>query len=524
MSEFENVNFKKMNIGKKSPTTTAIHPEMLLENGKILPQALDIEEAFLGALMLEREAYLKVADFIFPEVFYKQQHQLIYTAINNLSNRGEPIDLLTATQELKRLGQLEIVGGAFYLTQLTYKVASAANIEYYGRVLLQKYLQREIIRICTDTIRNAFEDSVDVFDLIEYSTKTIFELIEKITKSREKDIRLLAQETIHELKESIKNKKLTGVPSGLKEIDSITNGWQNSHFIILAARPGMGKSAMMLTFAKNAAIDYGKRVAIFSLEMTSHDIVKRLLSSLTRIPMHKINNAKLEEYELIQLSETIERLKEIPLYIDDTSSLSLTELKAKARRLKHQYDIDLIIVDYLQLMSNRDKSSYNTNREQEISGISRGLKSIAKELNIPIIALSQVNRAVEKEKENKMPRLSDLRESGSLEQDADMVFLIYRPEYYTKDDTLPENKNVAFVHIAKNRHGKTEMIKLRFLAEYGYFTDINDDMEYFNSLSQIDTNTSFSNEGITGHILPSRINQINSDDDDISRNEIEEDF
>lgn len=515
MSEVKKLSLKK--------TIKNVHPEMLLENGKVMPQAIDIEEAFLGALMLEKESYIKVADFVFKEMFYKPQHQEIFYAIHNLFQRTEPIDLLSVTQELKRLGKLEIVGGAYYLTQLTHKVASAAHIEYYARVLLQKYLQREVIRVCTETIQNAFEDSVDIFDLIEYATKTIFELIENVTKARERNIQSLIVETINDLREGIKKQGLTGIPSALKDLDMVTNGWQKSHFIILAARPAMGKSALMLTWAKNAAIDYNVPVAIFSLEMTAQDIVKRLLSILTHISLHKINTGRLEEYELTELAQCISKLEKVPLYIDDTSSLSLSELRAKARRLKVQYDIKLIIIDYLQLMSNRDKLSVNSNREQEISGISRGLKGLAKELNIPIIALSQVNRAVEKEKENKMPKLSDLRESGSLEQDADMVLFVYRPEYYYKDDTPPEEKDVAYINIAKNRHGATGEIKLKFIKEYGYFTDFND----FNDIieSYMGSNNDFLGESYGGGIvIPSKINQKKDDDNDISQNEVEEDF
>lgn len=522
MSETQNIQSKNKSIYKRN--ISSIHPEMLMEHGKVTPQAIEIEEAFLGALMLEKDAYLKVAEFIFPEVFYKPHHQMIYNAIINLSNRLEPIDLLSVTQELKRLGQLETIGGSYYLAQLTYKVASAANIEYYGRVLLQKYLQRETITICTDAVRNAFEDSTDIFELIDYTTKSIFELIEKVTKSKEKNIKALMQETIKEIKDA-SSAILTGVPCGLKAIDTITNGWQKSHFIILAARPGMGKSALMLNFAKNAAFDYNKGVAIFSLEMSASDLVKRLLAATTQIPLYKINNATLENYEIIQLMNSTEKLDNVPLYIDDTPGLSLTELRAKARRLKNQYNIELIIVDYLQLMSNRDKINFNSNREQEISSISRGLKGIAKELNITVIALSQVNRAVEKEKENKMPRLSDLRESGSLEQDADMVMFIYRPEYYTKEDTPPEFKDMAFLNIAKNRHGKTCEIKLKFLPEYGKFADY-DEFEIFGDGVSFNTDITSMDQNIGNRILPSKINQKNDEEDggDISRYEIEEDF
>ena len=523
MSETNEI--KRLSLNKKIPKN--VHPEMFLESGKLMPQAVDIEEAFLGAIMLEKDAFIKIADIVHQDIFYKSQHQIIYNAIHNLFHRNEPIDLLSVTQELKRLSKLELVGGAYYLTQLTYKVASAAHIEYYARVLLQKYLQREIIRICTETIHNAFEDSTDVFDLIDYSTKAIFELIENVTKAREKNIKTIAFETYQELQIDREKKGLTGVPSGLKEIDSITNGWQKSHFVILAARPGMGKSALMLTFAKNAAIEYNIPVAIFSLEMTAQDIAKRLLSAITQISVDKINKGLLEPYQYVHLQKAIEKLENVPLYIDDTSSLSLTELRAKARRLKTQYNIQLIIVDYLQLMSNRDKSIYNTNREQEISGISRGLKSLAKELNIPIIALSQVNRAVEKEKENKMPKLSDLRESGSLEQDSDMVMFIYRPEYYSREDTEPELKGIAFINIAKNRHGKTAELKLKFNGAYSYFSDL-DDMDYFSYQDgSLDENSDESEEFYQGIVISSKINQSSfksSDDDDIIRNEVEEDF
>lgn len=509
---------KKIRSGKK--ITKTIHPEMLLDNGKVMPQAVDIEEAFLGALMLEKEAYIKVADFVFAEIFYKPQHQIIFNAIQNLFQRNDPIDLLSVTHELKRLSKLEVAGGAYYLTQLTYKVASAAHIEHYARVLLQKYLQREVIRICTETIQNAFEDSVDVFDLIDYATKTIFELIENVTKAREKDIKTLVRETVEDLKNTLTRSGLIGVPAGLRDIDLFTNGWQKSHFILLAARPAMGKSALMLTFALNAAIE-NFPVAIFSLEMTSQDIVKRLLSSITNIELSKINKAELEDHQLIQLTQTIEKLENTPLYIDDTSSLSLTELRAKARRLKMQHNVQLIIIDYLQLMSNRDKSAFNTNREQEISGISRGLKSLAKELNIPIIALSQVNRAVEKEKENKMPKLSDLRESGSLEQDADMVFFIYRPEYYMRENTEPELQNVAFLNLAKNRHGAIGEFKLKFIGKFSKFTNIDE----FDSIHEISPNSDFLDKDYPDKmIIPSKMNQQKNDFNDISRNEIEEDF
>lgn len=503
-----------------------IHPEMLLENGKQMPQAVEIEEAILGAIMLEKDAFIKIADFIFKEVFYKSQHQIIFEAIHNLFQRNEAIDLLSVTQELKRLGRLETVGGAVYLAQLTYKVASAAHIEHYARILMQKYLQREVIRICTETIHNAFEDTIDIFDIIDYATQTIYQLIENVTKTREKNIKTIVNDTLKELRDASTKRGLTGVPCGLTDIDKITNGWQKSYFIILAARPGMGKTALMLTFAKNAAFDYKIPVAIFSLEMTSQDIVKRLLSSITQISLEKINSARLVEHELIKIQEVMQKMEDVPLYIDDTSMLTLTELRAKARRLKTQYDIQLIIIDYLQLMSNRDRMSTHSNREQEISSISRGLKGLAKELNIPIIALSQVNRAVEKEKENKMPKLSDLRESGSLEQDADLVFFIYRPEYYTKDDTQPEFKNLAILNLAKNRHGQTAEIKLKFIGEYGYFTDMSDIHDFSDAFTSFPPNTDFTSgmpyQG--GMIIPSKINQIKDDHNDISRNEIEEDF
>ncbi len=514
-------NLKLKELGKKPIIT---HPEHLMESGKVMPQSVELEEALLGALMLERDAYTKVAEFLFKEVFYKDQHQVIFGAIMSLSELNEPIDLLSVTNELKRLGKLELVGGAYYLSQLTYRVASSANIEYYARILLQKFLQRKVISLCTETIHYAFEDGIDIFDLVDHFTKIIFELVETVTKSKEKDIKNLIDETLNTIKE-LRDKKdgggITGIPSGLKDLDRVTNGWQNSHFIIIAARPGMGKSALMITLAKNAAIENKIPTAIFSLEMTAQDIVKRLLAAQTKMPIDKFTKAQLQDYEIIQISDTLEKIKEAPLYIDESEAVSLMDIRTKARRLKVQHGIKFIIIDYLQLMHNRDDK--NGNREQEISSISRGLKSLAKELNIPIIALSQVNRAVEKEA-NKRPKLADLRESGSLEQDTDMVLFIYRPEYYSKNDTADFETKMGYIDIAKNRHGATAEIQLGFEGIYSRFCNYDDVKRDEEQLSEnkLPTNTDFLGE--SGPIFSSKMNKKddNNDISDVSRNQIED--
>ena len=442
--------------------------------GYITPQDLEIEKAILGALMLEKNAINKIADFIHPQVFYKKEHKIIYKAIKILYESGEPIDLLTVSNKLKEMGELKNIGGNSYLTELTMLVASAVHIEYHARIILENYIRRETITNCYKTLESAFDPSIDIFEVIDNTTKNIYEIIEKSTKNREQDIKGLSRVILKNIKNNNERKGLLGVPSGLRDLDIITGGFRKQHFIIIAARPAMGKTSFMLSLIKNAAIEYNIPVGIFSLEMSSEDLIRRFFSQVSQVPLQKINNGDLKPEDILKLEHAVNVIEKAPIYIDDTFSLSLTELKAKARRMKQKYGIQAIFLDYIQLMSNKESSSYIINREQEISSISRGIKALAKELEIPIISLAQVNREVEKEKGTKMPKLSDLRESGSLEQDADIVMFLYRPEYYFGDDVDENLRGAAIVNIAKNRHGQTTEIKTRFHKKICLFTDYED--------------------------------------------------
>lgn len=443
---------------------------------KLQPQTMDLEEAVLGAMLLEKEALVTVIDILSPAAFYKEQNGRVFGAILNLFNRSEPVDILTITQELKRTGELEFVGGAYYVSALTNRIASSANVEFHARIVAQKYLQRELIRISTETIKTAYEDSTDVFELLDQTTKNIFEILDNNVRKQHDKMSTLIGKAIEEIEHAGKQKDgLLGVPSGFISLDRITGGWQKSDLIILAARPGMGKTAMIVSMAKNAAIEFNKPVAIFSLEMSSVQLVKRFISNETEISQDKILKGRLDNIEFIQLNERIKKLATSPLYIDDTPALSIFELRAKARRLKENQKIELIVIDYLQLMSSGNDSR-SGNREQEISHISRSLKGLAKELDIPIIALSQLSRQVEtRASSNKRPQLSDLRESGAIEQDADMVMFLYRPEYYgiEVDENNNSTRGIAEVIIAKNRHGALTNIWLRWLGQYSLFTDYN---------------------------------------------------
>ena len=444
------------------------------EIGKLPPQAVELEEAVLGAMLLEREALSTVIDILSPEAFYKEQNGRVYGAMMSLFNRSEPVDILTVTQELKRTSELEFVGGSYYVSALTNRIASSANIEFHARIVAQKYLQRELIRISTDTIKTAYEDSTDVFELLDETTKNIFEILDSNVRKQHDKMSSLIAKAITEI-ESAANQQdgLLGIPSGFTALDRITGGWQKSDLMILAARPGMGKTAFVVTMAKNAAVEFNKPVAIFSLEMSSLQLVKRLISSETEISQDKILKGNLDNHEFVQLNERIKKLSIAPLFIDDTPALSIFELRAKARRLKENQKVELIIIDYLQLMSGGPDSKGN--REQEISNISRGLKSLAKELEIPIIALSQLSRQVENRPGvSKRPQLNDLRESGAIEQDADMVMFIYRPEYYGLeiDENNEPTRGRAEVIIAKNRHGALKTVKLRFIGQFAKFADL----------------------------------------------------
>ena len=471
------------------------------ETGKMPPQAVELEEAVLGAIMLERDALINVIDILKPASFYKDANARIFTAIQSLANRTEPVDILTVTQELKKTGELEIVGGAYYITQLTNRVASAANAEYHAHIVVQKFIQRELIRVSSDTIRDSYEEGSDVFELLDKAEKNLFAIADgNIRKDFDKMSTLikLAIEQIEKAKNS--EDGLSGIQSGLTSLDRLTSGWQKSDLVIIAARPAMGKTALVLTMARNAAVEFNHPVAIFSLEMSSLQLVTRLIASETELSSEKLKKGTLEEYEFAQLNDKIKKISEAPIFIDDTAGLSIFELRAKARRLKEKQGIELIIIDYLQLMVGSSDGKGGGNREQEISFISRSLKGLAKELNVPILALSQLSRAVETRGGDKRPVLSDLRESGAIEQDADLVMFIHRPEYYnvTQDAEGNDTRGVAELIVAKHRNGPVDSVKTKYIAHLTKFADL-DEMGYsddYSSNSSIKPSTDFINTKI----------------------------
>ena len=458
----ENSGATKRKTLVKNIGNSAINQQL----GKLPPQAVDIEEAVLGALMLEKDALSAVIDVLRPECFYKDAHQKIFEAIHHLFHRAEPIDILTVTHALKKSGDLEIVGGAYYITQLTSRIASAANIEYHARIILQKYIQRELIRISGETIKDAYEDNIDVLQMLDKAEKNLFEIAEGNIRRNFEDMQSLISKAIKEIEvASNQTSGITGVPSGFTELDRVTAGWQKSDLIIIAARPGMGKTAFVLSMARNAAVQFKRPVAFFSLEMSSVQLVNRLISSETEITSEKIRKGQLANHEWEQLNAKIKPLTEAPLYIDDTPSLSIFELRAKCRRLVAEKKVSMIIIDYLQLMSSPGNSE---SRQMEVSEMSRGLKILARELEVPVIALSQLNRQLEY-RQDKRPMLADLRESGSLEQDADVVMFLYRDEVYNPDS---ESKGVCEIIVGKNRNGPTGTVRLAFLDKYTKFANI----------------------------------------------------
>ena len=469
--DLTNLNRDKKNRRKSPPDlSTMIY-------GKVPPQAKDLEEAVLGAIMLEKGAFDAVIEILKPECFYVDSHQRIFKAMQGLAHKSQPIDILTVVEELRTREELDLVGGPYYVTKLTNAVVSSANIEAHSRIILQKFIQRELIRISGEIISDAYEDSTDVFDLLDQAESKIYEVTSTHLRNNYETIDSVLVKTIKRIEDlRHKNEDISGVPSGFSTLDRVTYGWQSTDLIILAARPSVGKTAFALNLARNAVLHATKAtpVAFFSLEMSAGQLVQRVLAAESEIWLEKISRGKLEEHEMKQLyARGIQRLSQAPLFIDDTPALNIFELRAKCRRLKNANNIGLIIVDYLQLMSGTGENR-NGNREQEISNISRSLKSLAKELQVPIIALSQLSREVEKRKEgNKMPQLSDLRESGAIEQDADMVLFLYRPEYYdiTQDEMGDNNRGETHVRIAKHRNGSLETIKLRALLHIQKFIE-----------------------------------------------------
>ena len=442
-------------------------------SGKLQPQAVELEEAVLGALMLEKDAYTIVSDLLTPESFYEPRYQKIYEAINQLGFNQRPIDMLTVTEQLRQNGTLEEVGGAVFITELTARVQSAAHIEYHARIIAQKSLARRLITFTSHVQTKAFDEANDIDDLLQEAEGALFEISQTQLKRDVTQIDPVIGEAISQIQLAANNKSgLSGLATGFNDLDKVTSGWQRSDLIIIAARPAMGKTAFVLSMAKNMAVDLNTPVAIFSLEMSNVQLVNRLISNVCEIEGEKIKSGRLSDMEWDQLNTRIKNLYQAPLYIDDTPSLSISELRTKARRLVRERDVKMILIDYLQLM-NASGMKFGS-REQEVSTISRNLKALAKELNIPIIALSQLNRSTET-REDKRPVLSDLRESGAIEQDADIVCFIHRPEYYFRsgfDGNGKDVRGIAEFIIAKHRSGAVEDIDMRFIKNFARFDNL----------------------------------------------------
>ena len=508
-------NFKNINPVKVDKTTI-----INLEKGKLPPQVLELEEAVLGAMMIDKKGVDDVIDILQPDAFYKDAHKYIFEAIVQLFTETQPIDLLTVSSQLKKNGKLELAGGDFYLIQLTQKIASSAHIEFHSRIILQKFIQRSLIRISSEIIEASYDETTDVFDLLDQAESKLYEVTQGNIKRSSETAQSLVLQAKKRIEEIAGKEGLSGVETGFTNLDKLTSGWQPSDLIIIAARPAMGKTAFVLSMARNIAIQFGHPVALFSLEMASVQLITRLISSETGLSSEKLRTGKLEPHEWEMLSTKVKNLEKAPLYIDDTPSLSIFDLRAKCRRLVSQHGIKIVIVDYLQLMTAGGNSKGGGNREQEISTISRNLKALAKELNVPVIALSQLSRAVETRGSSKRPLLSDLRESGAIEQDADIVSFLYRPEYYKidewDDDEASPTAGQAEIMIAKHRNGGIENVRLKFIGHLGKFDNLDDFSGSYDDLPS-KMNHEDTNPFITKN-LPSPNeafgSNLNDDDDD----------
>ncbi|MFR9606779.1 MAG: replicative DNA helicase [Rikenellaceae bacterium] len=454
---------------KKSKNNSDAYAQLTQQPiGVVPPQAIELEESVLGALMLEKDSIDIVQEFLSPETFYAEQHKLIYAAISDLSEARQNIDLYTVTEKLKGEKNLEAAGGVAYLASLTQKVDSAANIEFHARIVSQKYVQRALISAATEIQRNSYDEAVDVQDLIAHAESKIFEIAGRTIQREMISAGDALKLTFDAIEEAGKNDaEFNGVQTGFTALDRITSGWQASDLIVVAARPSMGKTAFVLSMARNMVVDYNQGVAFFSLEMSTKSLIQRLLAGESGLPMKSIQTGKLTPEQWAHLQTTSKPIGEAPLYIDETPGISVFEFRSKARRQKLHNDIKIIMIDYLQLMTAGDKMERSGNREQVVSFISRTLKAIAKDLGIPIIALAQLSRAGASRGAGSKPILSDLRESGAIEQDADIVAFIHRPWYYgiKVDDHGNSTEGLAEIVIAKHRNGEVGDVPLRFIAE-----------------------------------------------------------
>jgi replicative DNA helicase len=443
--------------------------------GRVPPQAVDVEQAVLGAMLIEREAIPKAIEILPPDSFYDGRHRIIYQAVLSLFERGNPVDLITLTEELKRRGELDGID-SYYLSELTTRVASAANVEHHARIIAEKSLLRGMIETMTTVVGEAYEPGTDAFELLDRAEQEIFRISESQLRKGSRSLNEVVMESFKQL-EALSNREggITGVPSGFHRLDDMTGGWQRSDLIIIAARPSMGKTALSLAIARNAALhaEYGVPIAYFSLEMSAAQLAQRLLTSEARVDAQAARTGRLRTEDWQNLARAAGKLSNASIFIDDTPGLGILELRAKCRRLKAEHDIGLVVVDYLQLMHG-STNNRNANREQEIAQISRSLKALAKELNVPVLALAQLSRAVETRGGDKRPQLSDLRESGSIEQDADVVAFIYRAERYgiLQDENGRSTQGTGEIIISKQRNGPTGNVTLAFVDRYARFENL----------------------------------------------------
>ncbi|MBA7547766.1 Replicative DNA helicase [subsurface metagenome] len=437
-----------------------------MELGRNPPQNISAEQAALGSMLLQEDAILHGVDILRPEDFYKKSHQIIFKCILELFEKSRGVDLVTLTEELNRINLLEEIGGVTYLTNLINSVPTAANIEYYIKIIEEKSILRNLINNATKIISMGYEEKEDAKVLLDKAEHLVFEVSQRNIRQSFIPIKELITDSYEKIEDLYHREEfITGVSSGFDEFDEITTGFQPSEFIVIAGRPAMGKTAFCMSIAQYASISKNTPVAIFSLEMSKSQLVQRMLCSEARIDAHSLRKGRLTESDWPTLSMAAGRLASAPIFIDDTAGITCLEIKAKARRLKAQHNLSLVIIDYLQLIQSSGRIE---NRQQEITEISRSLKGLAKELNVPVIAVSQLSRAVEQRIERR-PRLSDLRESGAIEQDADLVVFIYREEYY-KPKT--EKKGIAEVIISKQRNGPTGKVELTFVKEYAKFENL----------------------------------------------------
>ena len=459
---------RKKNNGKKG--TSPIDPNF----AHVQPQAVEIERVVLGALMVDSDAFSVVSELLKPETFYEPRHQKIYEAIRNMNMDERPVDIMTLNDELSKMGEIDKVGGVDYLMEISSQVASAAHVESHARILAEKYMQRQLIHFAGDIETKAYDSSVDVDELMQQAEGSLFQISQNNIKQDFTQVAPVVKNAVEILQRAASNKGgLTGIPTGYTGMDEITSGWQASDLVIIAGRPAMGKTSFALSIAKNVAVDYGVPIGFFSLEMNNVQLVNRLISNVCEVSGRKILNGQLDPSDWERLDKRIGRLTDAPIYVDDTPGLSVFELRTKARRLVREKGVKIIMIDYLQLM-NANGMKFGS-RQEEVSTISRSLKGLAKELDIPVLALSQLSRNVENREglEGKRPQLSDLRESGAIEQDADMVLFVHRPEYYHiyQDEKGNDLHGMAQIIIAKHRKGSTGDVLLNFRGEFTRFQD-----------------------------------------------------